>query len=93
MLGSSITLINELIKSAAMDKLKLTGRNLARVFHSRLRRTCIVPANVHITKQPNFKLKTRPKQLLGSLQLAFALPAAAKFDHLAFGNIVPNNLN
>ncbi len=27
------------------------------------------------TKQPNLELKTRPKQLLGFLQLAFALPA------------------
>jgi hypothetical protein len=26
-------------------------------------------------KQPNLKLKTRPKQLLGYLPLAFALPA------------------
>ncbi len=25
-------------------------------------------------KQPNLKMKTRPKQLLGSLPLAFALP-------------------
>jgi hypothetical protein len=58
-----------------MDKLKLTGRNLGRVFHSRLCHTCIGHAIVHITKQPNLKLKTRPKQLLGSLPLAFALPA------------------
>jgi hypothetical protein len=28
----------------------------------------------HEAKQPNLKLKTRPKQLLGSLLLAFALP-------------------
>jgi hypothetical protein len=26
-------------------------------------------------KHPNFKLKTRPKQLLGSLPLAFVLPS------------------
>ncbi len=57
-----------------MDKLKLTGRNLGRVFDSRLSRACIGRANVHITKQPNLKLKTRPEQLLGSLPLAFALP-------------------
>jgi hypothetical protein len=60
-----------------MDKLKLTGQNLGRVFHSRLRRTCIGHAIVHITKQPNFKLKTGPKQLLGSLPLAFMLPECA----------------
>jgi hypothetical protein len=28
------------------------------------------------TKLPNFMLKTRPKQLLGSLQLDIALPSA-----------------
>jgi hypothetical protein len=57
-----------------MDKLKLTGLNLGRVFHSRLGCACIGHAIVHITKQPNLKLKTQPKQLLGSLLLAFALP-------------------
>ncbi len=31
----------------------------------------------HFVKQPNLKLKTRPKQLLGSLPLAFELPAMA----------------
>ncbi len=57
-----------------MDKLKLTGQNLGRVFHSRLGCTCIGHAIVHITKQPKLKLKTRPKKLGGSLPLAFALP-------------------
>jgi hypothetical protein len=57
-----------------MDKIKLTGLNLGRVFNSRLGRACIGHAIVHITKQPNLKLKTRPKQLLGSLPLAFKLP-------------------
>jgi hypothetical protein len=32
------------------------------------------------TKQPNLKLKTRPKQLLGSLPLVIALPAPAYFS-------------
>jgi hypothetical protein len=58
-----------------MDKLKLTGRNLARVFKSRLCRACKGHAIEHKTKRPNLKLKTRPKQLLGSLPSAFALPA------------------
>jgi hypothetical protein len=31
----------------------------------------------HFVKQPNLKLKTRPKQLLGFLPLAFELPASA----------------
>jgi hypothetical protein len=57
-----------------MDKLKLTGLNLGRVFNSRLGHACTGHEIVHITKQPNLKLKTQPKQLLGSLQLAFARP-------------------
>ena len=57
-----------------MDKLKLTGLNLDRVFNSRLGRACTGHEIVHITKQLNLNLKTRPKQLLGYLPLAFALP-------------------
>jgi hypothetical protein len=53
-----------------MDKLKLTGRKLGRV------RTCfcICRAVAYITKWPNLKLQTQPKQLLGYLPLAFVLP-------------------
>ncbi len=36
-----------------MDKLKLTGQNLGRVFNSRLGCSCIDHAIVHITKRPN----------------------------------------
>jgi hypothetical protein len=57
-----------------MDKLKLTGLNQDRVFNSRLGCACTGHEIVHITKQPNLKLKTQPKQLLGYLQLAFARP-------------------
>ncbi len=42
---------------------KLTGRNLGRVFHSRISRICKGRAIVHITKQPNLKLKNCPKHL------------------------------
>jgi len=56
-----------------MDKYKLTGQNLGRVFRCRLDSNCIGHAVVHITKQPNLKLKTRPKQLLGSL-ISFRAP-------------------
>ncbi len=49
-----------------MDKLKLTGQNLGRVFNSKLGRACKCSAIAYITKQPNLKMKTRPKQLLGS---------------------------
>jgi hypothetical protein len=31
---------------------------------------------IHFVKQPNLKLKTQPKQLLGSLTLAFELPGS-----------------
>ncbi len=58
-----------------MDKLKLTGQNLGWVFHSGLGRAYIGHAIVETTKQLNLKLKTQPKQLLGSLLLAFAIPA------------------
>ncbi len=46
-----------------MDKLKLTGLNLGRVFNYR--------CGCASSKQPNLKLKTRPKLVLGSLPLAF----------------------
>ncbi len=54
-----------------MDKLKPIGRNLGRVFDSRLGHACKGHAIEHVTKQPNLTLKTQPKQLLGSLPLAF----------------------
>ncbi len=57
-----------------MDKLNIRGRNLGQVFNSKLGRAHRAQAILHITKQPNLKLKTWPKQLLGSLPLAFALP-------------------
>jgi hypothetical protein len=57
-----------------MDKLKKTGQTLGRVFHSGPGHACIGNAIVETTKQPNLKLKTRPKQFLGSLPLAFVLP-------------------
>jgi hypothetical protein len=50
-----------------MDKLKgLTGRNLDRVF--KFRRGCLHALQLYYfeTKLPNLKLKTQPKQLLGS---------------------------
>ncbi len=36
---------------------------------------------IHFVKQPNLKLKTQPKQLLGSLPLAFMLPAQAELNN------------
>ncbi len=63
-----------------MDKLKLAGQNLGRVFNSRLSCACIDHAIVCITKQPNLKVRTQPKQLLGSLALAFVLPRPSKIS-------------
>ncbi len=54
-----------------MDKLELTGLNPGRVFNTRQGRACACHAVAVITKQPNLKLKTWPKHLLG---LAFILP-------------------
>jgi hypothetical protein len=68
----------------SMDKLKLTGRNLGRVFHSRLSRSCTGHAIVHITKKPNLNLKSQPKQLLGSLPLSFALHSLSNRKTLIF---------
>jgi hypothetical protein len=60
--------------TVAMDKLQLAGRNLGRVLNSR--GGCLRPVQLCCfeTKQPNLMLKTRPKQLLGSLPLDIALP-------------------
>jgi hypothetical protein len=58
-----------------MDKLKLTGRALGRVFNFRsgcMRHT--MHSRPGVAKQPSVELKTRPKQLLGSLPLVIALP-------------------
>jgi hypothetical protein len=57
-----------------MDKLELTGRNLARVFNSR--RGCVQAMHRLCSEiiWPNLELKTLPKQLLGYLPLDIALP-------------------
>ncbi len=57
-----------------MDKLQLTGQNLGRVFNFRNGRVHAVHLLCCGVKLPNLKLKTRPKQLLGSLPLDIALP-------------------
>ncbi len=40
-----------------------------------------------VAKQPNLELKTRPKQLLGSLQLVIALPGSSEFVMVFLGDI------
>jgi hypothetical protein len=56
-----------------MDKLQLTGQNLGRVFNFRSGHLLAATFLVLSVKLPNLQLKTRPKQLLGSLLLAIAL--------------------
>ncbi len=57
-----------------MDKLQLTGLNTIRVFYFRYGRVRAVHFLCLGVKLPNLKLKTRPKQVLGSLPLDIALP-------------------
>ncbi len=52
-----------------MDKLQLTGRNLGRVFNSRIGRAQAIQLHFSKTEEPNLKLNTQPKLILGSLQL------------------------
>jgi hypothetical protein len=57
-----------------MDKLQLTGQNLGRVFNFKSGCVCAMQLSCFETKLPNLMLKTRPKQLLGSLPLDITLP-------------------
>ncbi len=61
-----------------MDKLQLTGQNLARVFNSRIGRLYAAHSCSYRFKLPNLKLKTRPKQLSGYLPLDIALQGTLK---------------
>jgi hypothetical protein len=58
-----------------MDKLQLTGQNLGRVFNFRSGHLHAATFLVLSVKPSNLQLKTRPKQLLGSLTLDIALSA------------------
>jgi hypothetical protein len=66
----------------SMDKLQLAGQNLGRVFNSRSGCMCARHLFCYEAKQPNLKLKTRPKQLLGSLPIGFALPGMRRKKYL-----------
>ncbi len=63
--------------SIAMDKLKLTGRTLGQVFYSRRVTMHAMHLLSSVVIQPNLELKTRPIQLLGSLQSDIVLPSIA----------------
>jgi hypothetical protein len=61
------------MKFFTMDILQLTGQNLGRVFKFRFGHLHAELFWCYQVKLPNLKLKTRPKQLLGSLPLVIAL--------------------
>ncbi len=67
-----------------MDKLQLTRQNLGRVFNFRNGCMCSLHLFYYEAKQPNLKLKTQNKQLLGYLLLAFALPVQTLFLIIIF---------
>jgi hypothetical protein len=58
-----------------MDKLKLTGQALGRVFNFRSGCMNTMHLQPTVAIRPNLELKTWPKQLLDSLPLVIALPA------------------
>jgi hypothetical protein len=68
-----------------MDKLQLTVRNLGRVFNFRRGRLHGALVWCYRVKLPGFKLKTRPKQLLGYLPLDIVLPI--KFFFIAIDSL------
>jgi hypothetical protein len=62
-----------------MDKLKLTGLNLGPVFNYRCVRASTEISTCTSSKQPNLKLKTKPKPVLVYLTLAFVLLAQINY--------------
>jgi len=66
--------------TVTMDKLQLTGQNLGRVFNFRFGHLHAKHFWCYQVKLPNLKLKTRPKQLLGSLALVIVLPVGKTSD-------------
>ncbi len=58
----------------SMDKLKLTGQALGRVFNFRSGCMHTMHLLLSVAIRPNLELKTRSKQLLGSLPLVITLP-------------------
>jgi hypothetical protein len=67
----------------AMDKRQLTGQNRGRVFNFRFGYLNAEHFWCYQVNLPNLKVKTLPKQLLGSLPLVIALPNLA---HLVGAN-------
>ncbi len=57
-----------------MDKRQLAGQNLWRVFNFRRAHLYAAHLRCYQVKRANLKMKTRHKQLFGSLPLDIALP-------------------
>jgi hypothetical protein len=71
-------LIRSYFSGYTTDKLQSTGQSLGRVFNSR--RGCVLAIQLRYfeIKLTNLKLKTQPKQLLGSLPLNISETAFKK---------------
>ncbi len=72
------------LSTFCLDKLQLTGQNLGQVFNSRSDRVYDIHSCWHWAKLPNLKLKTRPKQLSGSLLLDIWLLALSYLYEMYF---------
>jgi hypothetical protein len=75
-LGDMLSVIRVGVMAPPMDKLRLTGQNLGRVFNFRFGHLHAEHFWCYLVQLPNLKLKTQPKQLLGSLPLVIAFPAS-----------------
>jgi hypothetical protein len=71
------------IHNSDHGQIQLTGRNLGRVFNFRFGHLQAEHFRCCQVKLPNLKLKTRPKQLLGSLLFVITLPAMIKINLVA----------
>ncbi len=72
-----VSVITDISQNIHDQKLKLTGQNLGLVFNYRSRRMLTTRLLPSLPKLPGLKLKTRPKQLLGSIRLTFTLTETA----------------
>jgi hypothetical protein len=79
--GSTMKVFRYVLSSTStLDKLQLTGRNLGRVFIFRSVHLHSAHLWFYRIKLPNLKLKTQPKQLIGSLPIDITLPASTQHN-------------
>ncbi len=79
------------INHLSLNKLQLTGQNLDQVFNFRSGHLRAVTFLVLSGKVPNLQLKTRPKQLLGSIPLVIALPDLSLYKHCRHLPLAPTS--